>query len=221
MKLFTARLNLLLLTAVLGIFSASIAGAAPNYRWSTGDLEFSASSFAVAQSAGKLTVKVVRTGGSRGRASLHYWATPLSAKSGDYTPPNGTLTWASGDAAAKTFSVSINKAKPFAGTKTFKLNLSNAAGADLGAPSTATVTITGGQGAVASTVALSAPSYTVPQTGTSVKITANRAGSSAGTASVKYATSNGTAVAGTNYLSSSGTFSWAAGDMAPRPCRYH
>ena len=44
----------------------------------------------------------------------------------------------------------------------------------------------------------------------------NRSGGSAGTVSVDYATSDGTAIAGVDYTATSGTLSWADGDMAPK-----
>ncbi|WP_445452553.1 T9SS type A sorting domain-containing protein [Flavobacterium sp. 25HG05S-40] len=44
----------------------------------------------------------------------------------------------------------------------------------------------------------------------------NRSGGSTGTVSVDYATSNGTAIAGTDYNATSGTLTWADGDMAPK-----
>jgi hypothetical protein len=43
-----------------------------------------------------------------------------------------------------------------------------------------------------------------------------RSGASSGAVSVAYATSNGTAIAGTNYASTSGTLNWATTDMAPK-----
>ncbi|MGV3697849.1 T9SS type A sorting domain-containing protein [Flavobacterium sp.] len=44
----------------------------------------------------------------------------------------------------------------------------------------------------------------------------NRSGGSTGTVSVDYATSDGTAIAGTDYNATSGTLTWADGDMAPK-----
>ncbi|BAP33174.1 polymorphic membrane protein [Chryseobacterium sp. StRB126] len=47
-------------------------------------------------------------------------------------------------------------------------------------------------------------------------ITVNRNGGSTGAVSVDYATSDGTAIAGTDYNAASGTLSWADGDMQPK-----
>lgn len=53
--------------------------------------------------------------------------------------------------------------------------------------------------------------YAVSETAANVTITVVRTGSAAKSATVKYATSNGTATAGTNYTAASGTLSFAAG----------
>jgi hypothetical protein len=64
-------------------------------------------------------------------------------------------------------------------------------------------------------LALSSTSYDVSQQSgvpTSVSVTIDRNGDATDAASVTYATSNGTAVAGRDYTAASGTVSWAAGD---------
>ncbi len=65
-------------------------------------------------------------------------------------------------------------------------------------------------------IALSAPSYSVAQSSGTLTVTVNRAGSSSGTASVAYATANGTAVAGTDYAATTGTLNWASGDSGAK-----
>jgi hypothetical protein len=66
------------------------------------------------------------------------------------------------------------------------------------------------------TLALSASTRAVVQTAGNVAITVTRSNGSSGAASVSYATSNGTAVAGSNYTAASGTLSWTAGDAAAK-----
>ncbi len=64
--------------------------------------------------------------------------------------------------------------------------------------------------------------YGVNESGTTATITVNRFGGTAGTATVDYATSNGTAVSGTSctsgvdYIGNSGTFTWTHGDVTVR-----
>jgi hypothetical protein len=63
---------------------------------------------------------------------------------------------------------------------------------------------------------MSAASDSVLQSAGSVTMTVNRTGGSSGAVSVAYATSNGTAVAGTNYTATSGTLEWADGDAGSK-----
>jgi mannan endo-1,4-beta-mannosidase len=61
-------------------------------------------------------------------------------------------------------------------------------------------------------VALSSSNYTVAASSASAVVTVNRLGTSQGEASVSYTTVNGTATAGADYASTSGTLAWANGD---------
>jgi len=65
-------------------------------------------------------------------------------------------------------------------------------------------------------LAFTAATYAATSTATSVAVEVNRTGPVSGTASVNYATVNGTAVAGTDYRAMKGTLSWANGDAAPK-----
>ncbi len=183
-----------------------------------GALELTAASFAVSQGAGGVTVSVARSGGSAGAVSVAYATVSGTAVSGtDFTAASGTLNWADGDAAPKTVSIPISNATPFAGAKSFTVTLSGAAGgATLASPSSAIVSISGDAPSAVGSVQLSASSEAVLQSAGSVTVTVNRTGGSSGAVSVSYATSNGTAVAGTNYSAASGTLNWADGDAASK-----
>lgn len=63
-------------------------------------------------------------------------------------------------------------------------------------------------------VALSAGAYGTSIGAGSVTITVNRTGNTTGTSTVAYATSNGSAVAGTDYTATSGTLTFAAGQTS-------
>jgi hypothetical protein len=65
------------------------------------------------------------------------------------------------------------------------------------------------------TIALSASSYLVAPSSSAV-ITINRTGPSAGVASVNYSTVNGTAVAGTDFVATSGNLTWDDGDTSAK-----
>lgn len=76
---------------------------------SAGAIRFSLGNYDVAENGGSRTITVLRVEGSAGAVSVHYatgdggTATPNS----DYTPVEGTLTWADGDTAPKTFTVPV------------------------------------------------------------------------------------------------------------------
>jgi endoglucanase len=88
---------------------------------------------------------VNRTGGSSGAVTVAYATVNGTAVAGTaYTAASGTLSWASGDATAKTFAVTISSSPAFSGVDTFTVQLSGATGgATLATPTTATVSITG------------------------------------------------------------------------------
>ena len=66
------------------------------------------------------------------------------------------------------------------------------------------------------TVQLSASTYSVAQSAGSVAISVVRSSGSSGAASVSYATSNGTAVSGTDYTATGGTLAWSDGDAGAK-----
>jgi hypothetical protein len=108
-----------------------------------GTVALSGSTASAAQSAGSVTLSVSRSGGSSGAASVKYATSNGTAVSGtNYTAASGTLNWAAGDAAAKTFAVTLSSAA-FSGSKNFTVTLSAASGATLGSPASAVVTING------------------------------------------------------------------------------
>ncbi len=89
-----------------------------------------------------LTVTATRVGGSYGAASMNYGTQTGTAASTRYTPAAGTLSWADGDAASKTFTVSLINDGITEPSQTFTLNLGVPIGGVVsGAPGTATVTV--------------------------------------------------------------------------------
>jgi uncharacterized protein (DUF1800 family)/ribosomal protein L35AE/L33A len=181
----------------------------------SGALALSAASYSVAQNAGTLVVTVKRSNGSDGAVQVSYATVNGTAKAGtDYTATSGTLNWANADMAAKTFSIPVSNATPFAGTKSLNVNLSAAGGgATLGTPSSAAITINGSAVAMSNgIIAIGNSSYTVAQGAGALSVSVTRTTGSSGAVSVAYATANGTAVAGTDYTATSGTLNWASGD---------
>lgn len=115
-----------------------------------------AATLSVSQSAGSVAVSVNRTGGTTGAVSVKYATSNGTAAAGsDYTAAAGTLNWATGDAAAKTFSVIVSNTTLFAGNKTFDVTLSGVTGGATLATASAVVTIDGSKASTATTSAFS------------------------------------------------------------------
>jgi PKD repeat protein len=108
-----------------------------------GTLQFSQASLSTVENGGDLTVAVSRTTGSLGAVTVDYATSDGTATAGqDYTASSGTLSWADGDTADKTFIVPILDDALSESSETINLTLSNiTGGAILGSDSTATVTI--------------------------------------------------------------------------------
>jgi hypothetical protein len=198
-----------------GSASVTIAG---DSTAAVGTLALGAATYTVAQTAGAVPVSVVRLGGSSGVVSVNYATQNGTAVAGtDFTATTGSLTWADGDAAAKTFSIPVSAAAPFSGTRSLKILLSTpGGGAALGSPASATASITGGASSSVGALQLAAASYAVAQSAGSVAVTVNRTGGSTGAVSAAYQTSAVTAVAGVDYTSTAGTLDWADGDAASK-----
>ncbi|MBZ0249317.1 MAG: hypothetical protein K8F93_06630, partial [Burkholderiales bacterium] len=109
-----------------------------------GSIQFSASTYSTAENQGTVTVTATRTGGTNGTVTVQYFTGPSSATAGfDYQAVNGTLAWENGDASPKSFTVPIINDTLVEGPETFFVTLNSpTGGATLGAPATATVTIT-------------------------------------------------------------------------------
>jgi len=183
---------------------------------SPGSISLSASAYSVNENGGTVTITATRTGGSSGAVGVSYKTSNGTAMAdSDYVTSIGTLSWADGDTANKTFTVTILDDTAVEGNETFTVTLSNpTGGATLQSPSSATVTILDNDSF--GTIALSASSYSVNENGGTVTITATRTGGSSGAVGVSYATSNGTALAGSDYVAANGTLSWADGEAASK-----
>jgi hypothetical protein len=107
-----------------------------------GAVGFTSTSFSAAETAPLATVTVGRTGGSQGAASIDYDTSNGTATAGqDYTAVGGTLEWANGDTANKSFHVPILDDVANDPGETFSVSLSQPTGVTVGSPAAATVTI--------------------------------------------------------------------------------
>jgi uncharacterized repeat protein (TIGR02543 family) len=92
-------------------------------------VQFSAANFNVAEDGATATITVKRLGDLTGAVSVDYATSDDTATvTADYTAASGTLNWADGDGADKTFNVSISDDSDVEGNETVTLTLSNATG---------------------------------------------------------------------------------------------
>jgi hypothetical protein len=180
-----------------------------------GMIDFKSLHYDVNEKDGQAIVKVHRLGGVGGAVSVDYRTSDASATAGaDYAATSGTLNWAAGDGADKSFTVPVTWDGRAEGTEAISLTLTNpGGGADQG-PNSAAVLRIGDDGASGRLV-LSSKAYKVGEADGVVTITAQRPGGSlGGPVTVHYATSNGTATAGSDYAAAGGTLTFGPGEAA-------
>jgi len=104
-------------------------------------LQFSLANYNANEGDIGVVITVNRTGDTSGASTVDFATSDGTAKQkSDYEINNGTLSFAAGD-TSKTFKVLIEDDAFVEGTETLNLALSNPSGANLIAPSTATITI--------------------------------------------------------------------------------
>lgn len=187
---------------------------------SPGALRFAVASSSVGEGAGAATISVQRVNGDDGAVSVQYATANGSAQAGsDYTAASGTLNWADNDDDPKSFQVPITNDTTDEANETVQLSLSTpGGGATLGSPAAATLTIqdnddpTGSPG----TLRLSGATLSVAEGAGTATLSVVREGGTTGAVSVDYATANGGALAGSDYVAASGTINFGAGDGAAK-----
>src|SRR5208282_6821646 len=175
-----------------------------------GQLSFSATNFVALANAGVGNLTVARLHGSSGSVSVSYNTADGTAKNGvNYSTASGTVTLGDGQSNA-TISVPLINNTLAEGPVSLSVLLSNpTGGATLANPTNATLTIFNTN----VVVSFVAPTNTFPETAGTVFITVVRYNNTNGTTSVHYATADGTAVAGVNYVATSGTLTFSPGQF--------
>jgi hypothetical protein len=176
-----------------------------------GQLQFSSATFTANESDASATITVTRTGGFFGAASVTFATGGGTAPAGvDYTATTTTINWANGDSSSKTVTVPlINHNATGAASETVGLTLTQVSGATLGSTVTATLTIQETQSnSLTSQLNFSDSIGRVARNAGNGVVTVIRTGGLSGTVTVQYATSDGTALAGTDYTAESGTLTF-------------
>jgi hypothetical protein len=178
-------------------------------------VQFSSSTYSVIESAGNavLTVNLIPNGDPSKASTVDFAATPITAFAGfDFSPVTGTLTFAPGE-TSKTIAVPINNDNIAEGPETFRVTLSNPSpGTIIGTPGSAIVTIIDDD--VSSAIQFSPANYTVAENAGSVTLSliANRQGNPNDVLTVRFETIGGTATAGADFVSASGTVTFGPGE---------
>lgn len=189
-----------------------------------GTIQFSSATYSGNEGDGQFVVTVTRTGGSLGTVTVDYSTSNGTATGGascttgiDYVSTSGTLTFMDGE-TSKTFNVTVCDDMTVEPNETINYTLSNpTGGATLGTPSTAVQTIVDNDApltqyalAINDVKVVEGDSGTVNAVFT---VTLTETSPGGGNASVQYSTSNGTAVAGSDYSAVSGTLNFSGAGM--------
>ena len=173
-------------------------------------LQLSSDSYTVQEDAGTATITVVRTGRTDWPVTVDYATGDDTATAGsDYIPTGGTLTFAPG-VTSRTFEVPIIDDLLDEPDERVRLTLSSpSANARLGSPAEAILTIRDND--PPPTVSFGATSYSVNECDGQIIIPVTLNTPSSRIVHVQYATSNGTATAGSDYVQQSGTLTFIPG----------
>ncbi len=202
--------------AAYGISNAVLRIINPNFQ---GYVTLGATNYTGAVSAGVLNFVVNRVAGSLGTITVQYATTNGTALSGvDYIGATNTLTWNSGDVSPRVVSIPLINFGLLGANKQFGVSLLNPTLNSGSAPSlfglitNATLVITNDNSA--GTLQFASPSYRVNEVGGYATVSVLRTGGTVGAISATFATTNGTALQGTNYVGTNGTITLAAGQSS-------
>lgn len=191
---------------VVGI-TYDAAGNRTNYTVTGASLSLSVSDASVTE-GGNLVFTVTLSRVDSGTVTVNYATSNGTATSGsDYTAASGTLTFAPGQ-TSKTVTVATIDDSAEEPSETVNLTLSSASGAVIGAGVGVGTIIDNDQ-----PVSISVANASATEGG-NVTFTVSLSAVSAGTVTVAYATSNGTATAGSDYTAASGTLTFSPGETS-------
>ncbi len=173
-----------------------------------GSMALSAATYSVSEKGTNLVVKASRTGGTASAVTIGFSTADGTAIAGtDYVAGNGILTFDAKE-TTKTITIPIIDNALHDGNRQFIIALSHAGGGGtIGSIAQATITILDDEPSIAFDTA----AYVVSESSASVIVKVVRTGPVTSAASVAYSTVNGSAVAGSDYTTTSGTLQFTAG----------
>ncbi len=208
------------LSSEIAQFDPSLASLAPRLQIDflpsgadlPGFLQFQTTGTEVNENDGTVDINVVRLFGRSGEVTVDYATSDVTAVAGkDYVAQSGTLTFADG-VVEQTITVELTDDMLAEGLtpESFAITLSNPTnGSSLGDPATFAVTVTDDDNPGSLEFALA--DFLVNEGDGMATVTVRRVDASAGEVLVDYATSDGSARAGSDYTATSGTLTFADG----------
>lgn len=189
-----------------------------------GTLGFSALNYYVTENGRKGVITVTRLDGSSGDLSIDYATSDGTAQARkDYTATKGRLSFATGQTTNYIYIPIIDNTVAEL-DRTIKITLSNPAGFPADVPvnkrldparAISTLTIVDDDFAPGR-MSFDLPNFDVNVDAGFATVIVRRNGGSLGDLKVSYATSDGTALAGTHYQAVAGMLQWVDGDITPR-----
>ncbi|MBI5387364.1 MAG: trypsin-like serine protease [Verrucomicrobia bacterium] len=185
--------------ALLTIFDAQFA---------PGVLSFSAATYTVSEHGANAVITVVRNDGASGIVSVKYATSDLTATVGiDYLAASGVLAFSDGE-TNKTFLVPVLPNPAVTPNRTVRLTLSEpGGGATLAPPTTAVLSIEDFE-SLPIHIGFAATNFVVNENDLAAVITVERTDNLLGTVSVDFASSDGSANGGLDYVGTNGTVSF-------------
>ncbi|HEC85628.1 MAG TPA: hypothetical protein ENI48_10375 [Thioploca sp.] len=185
-----------------------------HFEWIPSSVQFSAVTYEVNEVVGTAILSVTRAGSPVGAVSVDYTTADGSALAGsDYVAVTGTLSWDEGDTRLQKIAIPLLLDGETEDKETLSVSLSNvSSGAELGSNTQATLTIVDTPTSGASILQFSAINYAANENSGTATISVNRLGGKSGQVTIAYATSDDTAIAGSDYQTTQGTLKWASGD---------
>ncbi len=181
-----------------------------------GALSFSAAVYTVAENTSSLSIEVIRSGGSFGILNVDYALQDGTASaSTDFQFQAGTLTFNDG-VISQTLDLIIFDDSIYEGDESFTINLSNLLGSGtIGAVSSALITILEDELIPpAGEIGFELASEFVNENSVDLSLNIIRSGGSFGEVSVSYNTTDGAAVATTDYVAKSGIVTFLDGELS-------
>jgi uncharacterized repeat protein (TIGR01451 family) len=177
-----------------------------------GTLQFNSATYSVQENGGNAVITITRTGGTNGTATVLFSTSNGTAGASDYTTVSQTITFNNGE-TSKTVNVPVTDDTLDEADETVNLTLSQPGGTgQLGSPSTAVLTILDNDASPG--LSINDVSMSEGDSGTkNFVFTVTLSQASGQTVTVDYATANGTATAGSDYQSATGTLTFAPGDL--------